>query len=42
MQLFVKTIIELNGWIIFLFKFIGSKKDNIINAFESAPPTSFE
>ena len=26
----------------FLFKFIGSKKDIEINAFESAPPTNFE
>jgi hypothetical protein len=35
-QLFVNIIIGVNRWIIFLFKFIGSKKDNVINAFESA------
>jgi hypothetical protein len=42
MQLFVKTINGVNGWIIFLFKFIESKKDIEINAFKSAPPTNFK
>jgi hypothetical protein len=41
-RVFIKTIIGVNRWIIFLLKFIESNKDNVINDFEFAPPTNFK